>query len=157
MTTLEKREFAGYLMGEGCFRLSYRNKWANGRKEFRPQVILAQRADDGEILKLAKQEYGGSLILRPGRPQIPNQNPHYTWNLENGPGVLRVIDDFLKSSLPSKKKIQARIVREICIIKAKKRKQGHKGMQRNWYTEEEYQKQVSVYEELKQLKLYNTT
>lgn len=158
---LRKREFAAFLAGEGCFRtdkkigLSKRRGWKT-TVMYRPQINVSLREDDAEILKWAKETYGGTLILRQGRWQIPNQNPYYMWSLNSSKRCIVVIDDFFKLLMPSKKKEQAKLLRELCIMKINIRKKGHKGLGCRWYTDKEIAKQEEIYQTLKKLKLYRS-
>lgn len=157
--SLRKREFAGFLAGEGCFRtdkkkgLSKKRGWKTSIM-YTPQINISLRDDDAEVLKWAKEIYGGTLIHRLGRPQIPNQNPYYMWSVNSSIRCLKIINDFLKLSFPSKKKTQAILLKELCLMKIERQKKGHKGIKQRWYTEKELSRQEEIYQTLKKLKLY---
>lgn len=152
----ENYEFIGFLFGEGCFRIGKNTQSQNGKKflSYRPIITISLRDDDCEILKWAKSEYGGCLIFRKGRPQIPKQNPYCMWMLGSVDGVLRLCNEVLESKLPSIKKEQVRILKEFCETKVS-RKLEKKRINRKFFSEEELQKQHQAFEKLKKLKKYN--
>lgn len=152
-----RHEFAGFLMGEGCFRIQRRTSRARklGWKTstlYVPIIQVSLRADDGDMLKWAHKTYGGTLLLRQGRPQIPNQKPIYMWLVTSSSICLTILNDFLQTSLPSKKKKEAELLRSICQMKVNKI--GHKGLRHNWYTKEELKIQDDAYLKLKEFKVY---
>jgi len=155
--TQEEAEFMGYLKGEGCFRMQIRTQraiklgWKDARL-YCVYVSIAQRDDDGEILKWAKQRYGGSLVHCKGnRPEMTNQKPHYVWMLTSAKTISPLLDQFLESRLPSKKREQAELLKKVCDIKLN-RVRKTKGY--GYFTEEEKQFQEFAYNKLKELKKY---
>jgi len=145
----KKREFIGFLMGEGCFRIGkYKDKKAKKHSLIRGIVTVSLRADDGNVLKWAQKEYGGTLMLRQGRPQIPNQNPYYMWVMTSSPKILRLLDDFLLAELPSVKIKQAKLLKEFCEFKVNYKRRG------TGYTDKEYNRQIKLMKEISRLKKY---
>jgi len=157
--TNKEREFMGFLAGEGCFRVSKQNrKWKNGRLDYRPQISVAQRADNIEMLKWAKERFGGSLVRNDGRHDIPNQNPSYVWILTSGITCLEVLEFFLQMELPNNKIKQAKLLYEFCKLKIKYKNLTGKpkfgSNKRLYYNEKDYKYQEFVYKQLSFLKQY---
>ncbi len=158
MTNIE-REFIGFLVGEGCFRVSKQNRhWKNGRINYRPQISVAQRADNIEMLKWAKERFGGILIRSDGRRDIPNQNPSYMWMLTSAKTCLEVLKLFLQIELPNNKLEQAKLLYDFCKLKADYKDMTGKPKFGNnkkfYYNEKDYQYQEYVYKQLSFLKRY---
>lgn len=151
----KKREFMGFLMGEGCFRVDRRKKkeWKTTFL-YRPQINISLRADDAEMLRWAKKTYGGCLIRRDGRPQIPNQNPYYMWSMTSAKTCSVLVNEFLQSELPSNKREQVILLKEFCEIMINRWKKGHKGRRARWYSDDEIARKEAIYQELKLLKKY---
>ncbi len=157
MTNLEK-EINGFLMGEGCFRVQKRKKakWIN-RYLFIPVVLVSLRDDDDGILLKLKEVYGGSIIYRKAdRTTRLNANPSVMWIITSSKSVLKVCNNFLKSSLPSKKLREVKLLKELCDMKVRRNEKGHKNTRGVWFTDEEYEFQEFVCEELKRLKRYKS-
>jgi len=154
-----EREFIGFLIGEGCFRVSKQNrKWKNNRINYRPQISVAQRADNIEMLKWAKERFGGTLVRSDGRRDIPNQNPAYAWILTSCVTCLKVLELFLQIELPNNKLKQAKLLYDFCKLKAQYKnmtgKQKYGINKKFYYNEKDYQYQEYVYNQLSFLKRY---
>lgn len=153
----QKIEFMGYLKGEGCFRLSKKEAMSRRRgwKEsimYTPVLVVAARDDDADILKWAKDTYGGSIYHRSKpNPSSPNQKPHYIWQVTSAKVLVPILEDFVDSSLPSKKTEQAKILLDICNLKVNVKRQA---TGRTWYSEEDRKLQDDAFYKLKELKQY---
>lgn len=153
-----KREIIGFLMGEGCFRISARckSRWMD-RKLFTPIVLVSLRDDDDEILNKIKEVYGGFVINRPAdRKTRINANPSIMWSVTSSRLVLPICTDFLKSKLPSKKRREVELLKKVCEMKINRSDKGHKGKRSKWFTDEEYKFQEFAFEELKRMKKYKS-
>jgi hypothetical protein len=153
--TNKEFEFMGYLKGEGCFRISKQHKKNHLRVNYRPQISVAQRADDTGILEWAKKRFGGYLVHQMGRLDIPNQNPSVTWVLTSIKTCYPVIRMFLESMLPSKKFKEVLLLKEFCDLKSKpKKKFPFKNGRFFWESDGDYKRQEWLFREISNLKKF---
>jgi hypothetical protein len=140
--TKSDSEFRGLFLGEGYssvvkykYKRKYGEKSYDYQENYRPQLSLAQRGDNKEVLNWIKQRYGGNVWMQRG---VGNHNTSYHWTITNIKEISKICEILLDGVIPSKKRKSIEIVKEYCDWKLKrglqvKMSEEDKSMVREWY------------------------
>jgi len=137
-------EFSGLFWGEGyCAVVKYHSKRKYKDKIYdyhlyRPQMSIAQREDNKEIVLWVQKNYGGNIWLN--KTNKPNQHNSYHWTTSNSKLCLKICNILLKSSINARKRKSVEIVKKYCewLIKkgnSRKNTEKEKRQAEKWYQE----------------------
>ena len=121
---IKDAEFRGLFLGEGYISIVRIKRYPKGKIVFnyRPQLSLSQRLDNRQMIDWIKNRYGGHIWIAKNiksRFVGINMSQAAFWTTTNSHEALKICKILEKSSIPSKKLTDVKLVKRYCEWKVK--------------------------------------